>query len=276
MNFFQFFNKWIFPIVILFAIYAFTKEIWYVVLVVVCFLLYKLFRIRDFFYSIKAKRCIGNTDYLGAINNYNKAIAANSNNAKHYLEKGYILMLIGDFEQAKDVFSNITSSRFPHIDCINAMNYLSIAEWKLGNIDKATKLLEQTHTENYQSSTTYGNLTYFYILSNEYDKALTLANEAYSYNPNNPVIVENLARVYHLLGDLEQSEKFYLELEQLNPRYPEAWYNYALLLLDKNQPEMALEKIKNCLTQEFTYLTAITPEDAKQLNEQILSKLSTQ
>ena len=275
MNFFNFFNKWIFPFVILIVIFMLTN-IWVVIFVILSFIAYKIFVNRDFFYSVKAKRCVGESDYLNAVRNYSLAINVNSNKPAYHLEKGYTLMMLGDFEEAKKVLTSINTSKFPLNIYQSAQSFLSIVEWKLGNLETAIKTTEQLHEQNYYTTTTYGNLTYFYILNGQYDKALALSKEAYDYNSSDAAIIENSARIHHLTGDTEQALKLYKQLEEKNPRYPEAWYNYALLLIDLEMYQDANIAINKCLAQEFTALTAITQDNAKQLNETIQIKLSNQ
>ena len=71
------------------------------------------------------------------------------------------------------------------------MNY-AVADWKLGNRDKAVKLLESAHRDH-PCGLTYETLGFLYVEMGDAEQALSFNNEAYEYDDEDSVTLDNLA-----------------------------------------------------------------------------------
>ena len=96
-----------------------------------------------------------------------------------------------------------------------------------------------------------------YNLAGEYEKALEFNLEAYDYNSDDNIIVDNLAESYALTGDLKKAAEVYEELlsRDPEPRFPEAYYGYGEVLIKLGEREKGLELIEKSLTKPFSFLS---------------------
>ena len=84
--------------------------------------------------------------------------------------------------------------------------------------------------------------------------------EAYDYNDCSAVIQDNLGQNYYLLGQYDKAEEIYEKTLASNPSFPEAYYNYSLVLAKKGKLDKALELAQKSLDYQFTAIGTITKE----------------
>ena len=88
------------------------------------------------------------------------------------------------------------------------MNY-AVAQYKLGEIEKAIHLLEVSHQRG-PCGMTYQALGFLYIEAGDAEKALQYNLEALEYDDEDPITLDNLAQTYYrLLGDKEKAKKYF-------------------------------------------------------------------
>ena len=63
------------------------------------------------------------------------------------------------------------------------------------------------------------------------------------------------------------AERLSKEVVDTSPRFPEGYYNYALVLMKKGDRKKAKEMLNEALTKEFHNLTTITKEQVLNLLE---------
>ena len=88
--------------------------------------------------------------------------------------------------------------------------------------------------------------------------------EAYEYNPDKAVIADNLGQAYYLNGDYEEAKELYVKIMEKNPNFPEAYYNYALVLIKTGDNKKAKEMLNEALTKEFHNLTTVSLTKVKE------------
>ena len=145
-------------------------------------------------------------------------------------------------------------------DITYTKSILALVLWKKGELDAATDMLTEV-MQTYKTTSVYGSLGYLLILKGDLDKALQFNLEAYDYNASDKVIQDNLGQNYYLLGMYDKSREIYEALMEKSPTFPEAWFNYGLLLEKLGEPERALESMKKALEYKFSYLCCISRED---------------
>ncbi|QNU68715.1 tetratricopeptide repeat protein [Ruminiclostridium herbifermentans] len=174
---------------------------------------------------------------------------------------GYMLLKHGKLEEAMSIFTEqFNSSKLSASEKFDVQANYALALWKKGQIDAAITLLEKV-IANYKNTNIYGSLGYLYILNGDLDKALKFNLEAYDYNNTNGIILDNLGETYLLLNDLENADKIFKELMALNPKFPEAFYDYALLFEKMGDKEKCVEYLKKAMQYKTNFLSAITSED---------------
>ncbi len=181
---------------------------------------------------------------------------------------GYMLLKYGHLEEAKKILKEqLEASGLSNSDYYNARSNYALVLWKQDQLDKAVEMFEDT-IKNFKNTNIYGSLGYLYILQGDLEKALKFNLEAYEYNSTGGVILDNLGQTYYLMGDYENGEKTFSALMAVNPKFPEAYYDYALLHEKTGNREKCIEMLKNALKYETNYLSAITSEDIqKKLDE---------
>ena len=109
-----------------------------------------------------------------------------------------------------------------------------------------------------------------YNLSGDYEKALKFNLEAYEYNSDDNIIVDNLADTYSLMGNYEEAEKIYKDLinRDPEPRFPEAYYGYGKVLIELGRKSEGIEMIEKSLTKPFSFLSLKPKEDIEKMLEE--------
>jgi len=163
---------------------------------------------------------------------------------------------------AEEILSNLLNSKLDFTDKMNVKSNYALVLWKKGLIEDAVKMLEDV-IKQYENTTVYGSLGYILIASGDLDKALEFNLKAYEYNYSNGIIVDNLAQTYYLRKDYQKAEELYKKLMELKPAFPEAYYNYGLVLLQLGKNQEAYESMQKALQYEFSYLSTITKQEVE-------------
>lgn len=146
-------------------------------------------------------------------------------------------------------------------------NY-AVALWQCGNLKKAIEVTERLF-EKYKNSVIYGNLTFYYILAQNNEKALNLALEAYDFAPDDESILDNLGYSLFISGQLEKSDEIYQKLMEKNPTFPDAYNNYAMVLIALGKKTEAKQILEKCLNCNFTALTLAKKEEVEKLYKEL-------
>lgn len=151
-----------------------------------------------------------------------------------------------------------------------AKSVKALITWKRGNLDEAISMLEEI-IEKLETSNIYGSLGYLLILKGDLDKALEFNLKAYDYNNSHDVILDNLGQTYYLRGEYDKSLEIYQKLMSKDPKpsFPEAYYNYGLLLLATGKREEALEKMKQSLNYKISFLSTIDEDRIRKKIDEI-------
>lgn len=212
-------------------------------------------------YLIKANMAFQKGNVQEAIDLLGKAYKTGCAKASVVSTYGYMLLKYGKIEEAIKVFTEqFNSPKLTDADRYNIQSNYALALWKKGKIDEAITLLEKVIT-NFKNSNIYGSLGYLYNLKGDLDKALKFNLEAYDYNNSNGIILDNLGETYYLLGDFDNADKIFKELMAKDPKFPEAFYDYALVYEKLGNKEKCIEYLKKAMQYKPNFLSAITAED---------------
>lgn len=220
------------------------------------FMFYK----RSLIYHILSNSAYRKKDLNKAFYWMEKAYKMKNSHPKTNIMYGYLLLKSGDVEKAENVLSNIINSNIEEDDKMLAKANYALVLWKKNQLDKAIGLLEEV-IKDYKNSTVYGSLGYLLIIKKDYNRALEINVEAYEYNNVDQIIMDNLGCTYYMLGEMEKSKEVYEKLMGLKPSFPEAYYNYSILLKDLQKYVEALEMIKKAESFKLSFLSALSYED---------------
>jgi tetratricopeptide (TPR) repeat protein len=247
-------------IIILIALTLYLYSLFLALAFIIALIGYYAYRGRSSMYVF-----LGNSRYskgqLGdAIRLYKKAFDAGKVPPQIAVSYSYLLLKSGNIEDSEKILSDLLGSKLAPDDEMFAKSNMSLVLWKKGELQASIALLEEVFI-NYKTSTVYGTLGYLLILNGDLDKALSLNLEAHEYNDKNKIIQDNLGQTYFLMGEYEKSAEIYETLVSANPTFPEAYYNYGLLLEATANYDEALTNFRRALNYKLSFLSTVTKEE---------------
>ncbi len=203
-------------------------------------------------------------DAEGALKCYERADKMGTLNAAQLMTYGFILLRRGRLEDARTVLNraHMSAAKPEEKQRIKAMQ--ALVEWKSGNLGEAIEMLEEVNAE-FKTTAVYQDLGLLYVLGGDKEKALSYNLEAYEYNSDDLVICDNLAEAYTLCGDTEHAAELYEKLIEREAHFPEPYYGYGLLLIEKGERERGLELIRTALGKRFSFLSVKSKEEVELL-----------
>jgi len=196
---------------------------------------------------------------------YEKAIKAGTKKAPYLLAYGVLLLREGKFEKAKELFSAVllnysTKEQYKTM----AKTNISLAYWKLGDIDTAVDMMEEVHIK-YPSGQVYGSLGYLLIEKGDLERALEYNLEALDYDDDDPVVLDNLGQIYYKMGDIEKAKEYFEKAEEEKDDQAITLYYLGRIYSQQGNKELAKEKLEKALNCNITALSAVTREDIQEV-----------
>lgn len=245
------------------VIWAFATNILFGVVALAAVLIYYYFKRYATLCFMIAMRCYGQEDINGCFRWFSRA-EKRGMSINQKISYAYYLMREGRVERAEAVLNAILAfPQKPEVKYTAKSNH-AILMLKTGRIQEALEELEEIFP-NYRNSTIYGSLGYLYILSGDLEKAKSFNQEAYEYNKENAVILDNLVQLYNKLSDYETAYHYACELMEKKPGFIEAYYNTAVAEKALGKLEEAKEHLTYALTIRTTFISSISHEDVQAL-----------
>lgn len=227
-----------------------------------------------FLYSKRATifALIGRTSYAkgnlqDALTWYKRAYKSGVAKPQTKVSYAYLLLKTGNIEDAESTLESLSRRKLETNDRMVLNSNMALVQWKKGNLDEAINLLEEV-IKSYETSNIYGSLGYMLIQKGDLDKALEFNLKASEYNSSNAIILDNLGQTYYLKGNYDKAVEIYENLMESNPSFPDAYYNYALVLKARSEFSKALDTAKKALNYELSFLSTITrPQIDNLVNE---------
>lgn len=139
------------------------------------------------------------------------------------------------------------------------VNY-AIAVWKLGDLSRAIELLESLHKKG-PCGTVYGVLGFLYIEAGDSEKALAFNREAYEYDDEDSVTLDNLGQTYYrMLGDKAEAKKYFDMAIKQKPGQIDTLYFLSRYDLEKGDKAAAREKLETALEGRFSPLNFVSKQ----------------
>lgn len=192
---------------------------------------------------------------------YEKAQELGTNRPNYLLSYGVLMLREGNFEKAKELFS-IVLVNMPAKEQYKTMAKMniSLAYWKLGDLDTAVEMLEEVHRK-YRSGKVYGTLGYLLIHTGDLERALNYNLEALEYDNEDPVVLDNLGQIYYKKGDIDKAKEYFEKAEEEKDDQAVTLYHLGLIYSQEGNKELAKEKLEKALSCNITPLSAVTRED---------------
>ena len=186
----------------------------------------------------------------------------------------YYLLREGETEQAEKIYNHLLAQNLKAELRLKLRSDLAVLYLKTGRIDEAVEELEDI-TVNYINTTTYGTLGYLYILKNNRRKAELYNKEAYAYNSDDPVILDNLVQLYIKMGRFSEAKKYADELIEKKPYFIESYYDAAYVYMKLGEFERAEEIFdmgKNC---RITFMSTVKEDELSAFKKALSEKNTT-
>ena len=182
-------------------------------------------------------------------------------NPSYQLIYAYLILRDGQLDEAETIMNKavvIGKHSLKEQELKAADFNRALITWKRGDISAAIVQLEELYEIGYKTPAFYGSLGSFYLMNKEFEKALELAKEGIEYNSADLVSRDNLGQAYIELGMMDEAESVYKELIPMQPKFLEAYYNYATILEKRGALEAARRYYGIALTFDEKFLSTVS------------------
>ncbi len=192
-------------------------------------------------------------------------------NIKQMQTYAYYLMREGKVEKSEELYKKLlTAGLKPELRLRIRSDY-AVLLLKTGRIDEAITELEEI-TVHFSNTITYGTLGYLYLLKDNVRKAVNYNNEAYDYNSDDPVILDNMTQLHIKLGDYNEAKKYADELLEKKPYFVEAYYDAAYVYMKLGDIERAKELIEDAKCCKITFMSTVKEADLEEFSKNLEQK----
>lgn len=201
---------------------------------------------------------IGNTDkalkYLKAGHESSRAKTANS------VTYGYILLRCGRMEEAKRVLNYaLMNKKASEEDKAQLRQIMSLVYYKSGDIREAEELMSEV-IKIYRNTSVYGALGYYKILLNSPD-AYEFNCEAYDFNSDDKVIIDNMVLLELQRSNLERAEELSEKSIAAGNKGVEIFYHAGQVQNAKGNKTKALEYFEMARSCRRSFMTTVSEEE---------------
>lgn len=204
---------------------------------------------------------------------YKEAFEAGCTDVNAKMGYATLLMRYGEYEKSRDILLELEKNK--NLDAKSKrqlrQNY-SVCQWRLGNLDKAIKLLREVESSG-KSEFVYTVLGYYLIEkaleTGDFEEALQYNLEAYEYDEDDPGTLDNLGQLYYHMGDPDKAYDYFARAYREKPTQVPTLYFIAKINLERGNKEKARQFIDKCMEGNFSALCSISREQAQALSDEI-------
>ena len=181
----------------------------------------------------------------------------------------YYLLREGRVAKCEEVLSSMLAFRSQKpIEKAQIKATYAMLLMKTGRLYQAIEELEEIFP-TFKNSSTYGSLGFCYLVQGNMQKALEFNKEAYDYNSDDLIIVDNLMQTYAKLGEFDKAYELSQILMEKEPIFREAYYDAAVIEYQMGKTEDALKRLDYALTIPTSFLTTVSDEIINNLKAKI-------
>lgn len=172
----------------------------------------------------------------------------------------YYLLREGKTEKSEEIYKKLLSAGLKPELRLKIRSDYAVFLLKTGQIDEAIAELEEI-TVHYTNTTTYGSLGYCYLLKDSIRKAKNYNLEAYDYNSDDPVILDNMVQLYIKLTDYNEAKIYADKLIEKKPYFVEAYYDAAYVYMKLGDITRAKELLEDARCCRITFMSVVKEAD---------------
>ena len=179
---------------------------------------------------------------------------------------------LGDVQKARQMLLQVSADpKIPVNVKYEAKAVFALVLYKEGNLGEAKEVMDEVY-ENYKTTNVYCTLGYLYNILNDPQDAVKFSEEAMEYNDEHPVLMDNYGQALYLDGQYDKALELYEKLMTKKPNFPEAYYNYALVLQKKGDYTNAFEALCKAVKCPFNNLSTVSKEEVCSLLNEMEEK----
>lgn len=199
-------------------------------------------------------------DVEGAMRLYKEAIDEGLQDVRNILTYTVLLIRAGRYQEARDLLVKI--QKYPMTDDNRRQLFVNYAScvYKMGELQKGIELLERQHAKQ-PSGLIYETLGYLYVEAGDYEKALAFNAEAYEYDDEDSITLDNLAQTYYRLGnDKAKAKEYFDKAIEIKPTQIDTLYFLAQYDIEAGDRDAARKKLETAAKGRFSPLNYATRE----------------
>ncbi len=172
----------------------------------------------------------------------------------------YYLLREGRTDKCDQVLSAILNFAGTKPDQRNrAKSMHALILLKKGRVYEAVEELEDIFP-NYKTTAVYGSLGFAYLVQGNMQKAQEFNVEAYDFNADDAVILDNMLQTHAKCGRFTEAYEISAKLMEKNPAFREAYYDTAVVEYQLGKNEDALSHLRKALTIPTSFLTTVSDD----------------
>ncbi len=192
-------------------------------------------------------------EYDQAINKYQRAIAINENYLPAYYSWGLALINLNQYDEAIDKFKQAIAIDQNFLD---AYNYWGLALINQKKYDEAIDKFKQAIAidQNFLDAYNYWGLALINL--NQYEEAIDKFERAIAIDPNFVDAYYSWGLALINLNKYEEAIDKFERAIAIDPNFVEAYYNWGLALAELEQYDKAIKKYEQALAIDPNYIAA--------------------
>lgn len=185
--------------------------------------------------------------------------------ANNYLRRGY-------FQKAYDLVQPLLKHKDARISSA-AKSTQGIALWKLGQTPQSVQLLREVFHAG-KNGVIYGTLGCV-LIDYDLDEAERFNLEAYDYDEDDAVVLDNLGQIYYRKGELEKARDYLKRALHRRPTQADSLYLMALIEHQQGNLENARKLLEISLKKPISCVCMVTQQKAEEALEKVCKQLDS-
>lgn len=176
----------------------------------------------------------------------------------------YYLLREGRTEKAESIYNSLLAMSGLRLnDRCQIKSNQAILYIKTERVDDAIEMLEEI-LPNFKNTNIYGTLGFAYIVKGDLEKAEEFCLEAFDYNADNAIILDNLVQLYLKKEDYENAYKYAEMLKEKAPSFVEGNYDVGVAYAKVGKIDEAKEALNKALSIESSFLSNVSHDKVRE------------